>query len=295
MSEAVPTPAAATEASPTIAPETSAPKTEAAKPSSSETFKIKVNGKEQEVTLDKLLVMAQKGTAADERFNEAAKLRKEAEEIVSTAKSEKSALKTLMKAGYSKEEARQIVEDELRKEYEWEDLPEDEKKRRQMEDELERYRRTEKERQEAEERSKLEKEDQEYATKLEQEMVGALESSWLPRNEIYGKAAFNYMAAAARKGFDLSASDAVKLVESDFVETNRAAIKSMDLEQALKIFGEEKFKEYSGRSVSEVKQKEAPFTKPAQAVKQAKSESPDKESKPTVIRGRDFWDKKRGF
>lgn len=289
MSEAAPTPVAAPEA-----PE-SAPKAEALKPSVPESFKIKVNGKEKEVTLDKLLVMAQKADAADERFSEAARLRKEAEEIVSTAKSEKSAIKMLVKAGYTAEEARKIVEDELRAAYEYEDLPEEEKKHRQMQEELERYKKSEKERQEAEERAKLEKEDREYASRLEQEMVSALESSWLPRNEIYGKAAFNYMAAAARKGFDLSAADAVRLVESDFVETNRSAIKSMDLEQVLKIFGEDKFKEYSGRSITEVKQKEAPFTKPAQAVKQAKSESPEKESKPTVIRGRDFWDKKRGF
>lgn len=288
----VPTPAptagpAASEA-PVSSPATdSAPK--------ADLFKLKVNGKEQEVTLDKLLVMAQKGTAADERFNEAAKLRKEAEEIVSTAKTEKSAIKTLMKAGYSKEEARSIVEAELRSEYEWEDLPEDEKRRRETEKELERYKKQEQEKKEAEERSKIEEEDREFAAQLEREMASALEGSWLPRNEIYGKAAFNYLAAAARRGYDLSPSDAVKLVESDFVETNRAAVKGMTLEQALKIFGEDKFKEYSGRSISEVKQKEAPFTKP-QAVKQASKPEPDsKESKPTVIRGRDFWDKKRGF
>jgi len=46
-----------------------------------EKIKLKVNGKEEEVTLEELIERAQKGEGAEEKFKEAARLRAEAEEL----------------------------------------------------------------------------------------------------------------------------------------------------------------------------------------------------------------------
>lgn len=255
-----------------------------------EVYTLKVNGKEVKVPKSKLEMYAQLGLASDEKFKEAKKMREEADKILATAKTEKSAIKSLMAAGYSKEESRKIIEEELLKEYEYEDLSPEEKKRREMEEELKQYK-TKEEKEKAErEQIARQKEEQEYFRKLDDELADAIKSSNLPKHPVFGKFALQYMASSASQDLDISAKDAMKLVEQDFLGVVQEVLSGLDAKTLKSWLGDKTLRSLREDAVSEFKSKEPPFAKAKeQPAKQAKPEDEEDEGKPQIIRSKGFF------
>lgn len=255
-----------------------------------EIYTLKVNGKEVKVPKSKLEMYAQLGLASDEKFKEAKKMREDADKILATAKTEKSAIKSLMAAGYSKQEARQIIEEELLKEYEYEDLSPEEKKRREMEEELKQYK-TKEEREKAE-RDEIarQREEQEYFRKLDDELAEAIKTSNLPKHPVFGKFALQYMASSASQDLDISAKDAMKLVEQDFLSVVQELLSDLDAKTLKSWLGDKKLRSLREEAVSELKSKEPPFAKAKDVpAKQAKAEDENEEGKPQIIRSKGFF------
>lgn len=262
--------------------------------------KYKVNGKEVEIPLDKLDYYAQMGLSATEKFQAAAKLQKEFEALKTEAKNPKQFLSALSKLGLSKEEARATLEDALRAEYEWEDMSPEQKAAQQEKEELEQYRRQKEEMERKAKEEQLTAQQQADMQQLESEMFDALSASSLPKVELFAKAAFNYMAAAAAKDIDIDAKQAVKLVETDFQKNIRSSLSGMDAKGIKAFLGEDVVKALLKDSVAEVRQKEAPFTKQAPAAvnqdaAKAQPKSEDGKPKPTIQSNKDFFQKLRGF
>lgn len=262
-------------------------------PSTPATKRLKVNGREIDVPLEKLDAYAQLGLSSTEKFNEAKKLREEAESILSVAKNEKSALKALEKAGFTRQEALAIVEDELRKEYEEMELSPDEKAKRAERAELERFRKEEADRKARLEAEAQSKEEAEYFEKIDAEIAEALEATDLPKEPILGKWAIQYMASFAEQGEDLSAKEAVKLVTADMKDVLRNMLSGMDAKAVRQFLKDDHVKGLQDEAMASIREKQQPFSKPATAPKQAAVKDEPKENK--VIHGRDFWSKKRGF
>lgn len=231
------------------------------KPEQPTSKKFKVNGREIEVPQDKLDYYAQLGLSANEKWQEAANMRKEAEKVLSTAKTEKSAIKALEAAGFSKQDAQKILEDELRRIYEEEDLSPEEKARRQEQEELNRYRQAEEERKKLIEQEAASKEEQKYLEQLDTEIADAIAASDLPKNPILGKFALNYMNAFAQQGEELSAKDAIKFVSADFKLILRDMIGNMDSKSLKEYLKPEHLKGFQQDSVAEYRAKQSPFAK----------------------------------
>lgn len=255
-----------------------------------EIYTLKVNGKEVKVPKSKLEMYAQLGLASDEKFKEAKRMREDADKILSTAKTEKSAIKSLMAAGYTKQEARAIIEEELLKEYEYEDLSPEEKKRREMEDELKQYK-TKEEREKAErEQLARQKEEQDYFKKLDDELADAIKTSNLPKHPVFGKFALQYMASSASQDLDISAKDAMKLVEQDFLSVVQEVLSGLDAKTLKSWLGDKTLRSLREDAVSELKSKEPPFAKAKeQPAKQAKPVDEDEDNKPQIIRSKGFF------
>ena len=253
-----------------------------------EIYTLKVNGKEVKVPKSKLEMYAQLGLASDEKFKEAKKMRDDADKILSTAKTEKSAIKSLMAAGYTKAEARQIIEEELLKEYEYEDLSPEEKKRRELEDELKQYKSKEEQEQAEREATARQKEEEQYFKKLDEELADAITSSGLPKHPVFGKFALQYMASSATQDLDLSAKDAMKLVEQDFIGVVQELLSGLDAKTLKSWLGDKKLRSLREDAVSELKSKEPPFAKAKSPAKQAAPEARDEE-KPQIIRSKGFF------
>jgi hypothetical protein len=258
-------------------------------PSPEEMHTLKVNGKEIKVPKSKLEMYAQLGLASDEKFKEAKKVREEADKILATAKTERSAIKSLMAAGYSKEESRKIIEDELLKEYEYEDLSPEEKKRRAMEDELNQYKSKDEKEKAERDQAVRQKEEEQYFKKLDDELADAIKSSSLPKHPVFGKFALQYMASSASQDLDLSAKDAMTLVEQDFLGVVQELLSGMDAKTLKSWLGDKSLRSLREEAVSELKSKEPPFAKAkSQPAKQASS-SDEEEEKPQIIRSKGFF------
>ena len=260
-----------------------------AAPTPEEIYVLKVNGKEVKVPKSKLEMYAQLGLASDEKFKEAKKIREDADKILSTAKTEKSAIKALMAAGYSKEEARKVIEEELLREYEYEDLSPEEKKRREMEEELKQYK-TKEEREKAErDMSARQKEEEEYFKKLDDELASAIKDSGLPKHPVFGKFALQYMASSASQDLDISAKDAMKLVEQDFLGVVQELLSGLDAKTLKSWLGDKTLRSLREDAVSELRSKEPPFAKAkSQPAKQATPEAKE-DDKPQIIRSKGFF------
>ena len=272
------TSAAASAAPAESAPETGEGKQPEAKPSTIKQFKV--NGKvievdvSNEAQVNKLL---QLGLASGDKFQEASRIKKEADEILAAAKTEKSAAKALKKAGFSDSEIREILEKELAGYYEEEALSPEEKARREQEAKLAEYERREKEAAEKEEMTKREKEIAKEVENLETELLGALEKSSLPRTPVLAKWATQYMAAFDQQGISISAEDAVKLVENEFPQLIKGVLSSTkDVAQLKQLLGAETVKMLLDDSVAAVKRAEQPFSKE----KKISPETSESQSKP---------------
>jgi hypothetical protein len=259
--------------------------------------KYKVNGREVDVSSDKIDTLVSLGLASTEKFNEAKKYREEADSILGLAKNEKSALKVLEKAGFSRAEALAIVEEELKKEYEEMELSPEEKSKRAEKAEFEQLRKEKAEREQKIKEEAESKEEEAYLSKIDEEIAEAIKFSDLPQEPILGKWAIQYMSAYAQQGEDLSAKDAMKLVSGDMKEVMRAMLSGMDASEVKQFLKEDHIKGLQNEVLKAFQDKQAPFSKPAQAPKQvnAKPGQDANEVASQVIKGRDFWAKKKGW
>ena len=262
--------AASAESAPNSSPESGAEKKA---PAESTVKTFKVNGKEvkidlsNQVEVEKLL---QLGLASGDKFQEAAKLRKEAEEILGAAKTEKSAAKALKKAGFSDSEIKDILEKELAGYYEEEALTPEEKSRRDRERKLEEFERKEKDREELEKMTRQEQEIAKEVEALESDLLGALEKSSLPRTPILAKWATQYMAAFDAQGVTISADQAVKMVEKEFPQLISSVLsQTSDVQQLKALLGKDVVKKLLDDSVAAVKKAEQPFAKEKQTSREA--------------------------
>lgn len=255
---------------------------------------FKINGKVVKVDLsnptevEKLVSL---GLASNDKFQEAAKLRKEAEDILAAAKTKKSATEALKKAGFDAKEIKEILEKELAGFYEEEALSPEEKQRRAEMEELKRYKEEEARKKDEETKSAREKEVAAEMEQLETELLGALGKSSLPRTPILAKWAVQYMSAYDAQGVQLSADQAVKLVEKEFPQLVQSVLSTMDVQGLKQFLGKSLVKQLLDDSVKAVKQAEAPFTKEAKQTSREASQSSNKPKQKMVMS--DYFEKLR--
>lgn len=255
---------------------------------------FKINGRVVKVDLsnpaevEKLVSL---GLASNDKFQEAAKLRKEAEDILAAAKTKKSATEALKKAGFDSKEIKEILEKELAGFYEEEALSPEEKQRRAEMEELKRYKEEEARKKEEESKSAREKEVAAEMEQLENELLGALGKSSLPRTPILAKWAVQYMSAYDSQGVQLSADQAVKLVEKEFPQLVQSVLSTMDVQGLKQFLGKSLVKQLLDDSVKAVKQAEAPFTKEAKQTSREASQSSNKPKQKMVMS--DYFEKLR--
>lgn len=205
-------------------------------------FEVKVNGRVVKMTRQEVLDHAGMSHAANQRFAEAAKMKKEIEESRATAK--KNMVKHLMDQGLSREEIRDQMEQWYNQEFiEPETLSESEKRALAAERELEKYREAEKQQKEAkqkEEQENLTKAQREY---LQKQIIETIEKSGLPKDSkfLIGRIAF-YMRQARMNGWDAPPESIIRQVKAERDSIVSDLVKSSTPEQLLDLFGEDNMK-----------------------------------------------------
>lgn len=224
-------------------PSNTDPKAPAEKPPSAppKKFKVKVNGKEREFTEDELLQRASLAEAAQERFNEAAKLRRQAEQVIGKLRDPKQVMTVLQDPalGLSKDAIRAQFEEWYAKEFiETEKLTPEQKKIREQQAELEKYKQRDKETEEQKLKAQQEAMTAQAREQVQTQIIEALETGGLPKTNFTIRRLAYWMQRNHANGFDAPVSLVVSQVKSEMETTLRDLVQASDGEVLVKLLGD---------------------------------------------------------
>lgn len=205
-----------------------------------ELFDVKINGRTVKMTRQEVLDHASMSHGANEKFNEASRLRKEYEE--KTKKYSSNPIQAFLDyAGeLPPEQRRQALEDYYAKEYiEPETLSPEQRRMKELE-EWKRAREAEDEqkrlKEEEEKNEKLTSHEREY---MQSQIIEAIEKSNLPKTkETVKKIAF-YMRQNLMNGFDAPMGLIIKQVKNERQSSFRSEVEGSTVEQIIELLGED--------------------------------------------------------
>lgn len=177
-------------------------------------FEVKVNGKVIKMTRQEALDRASMSYAANEKWNEAASMRKQTEEFKNKIK--KDFIEALQEQGLTKEQIRNHMESWYMKEFiEPETLTADQKKVREYEVQLAKYKEQEeleKQRRLQDEETKLTNQQREF---LQSQIIEAMEKSGLPKTKFFASRMAFYMRENLKNGWDAPIDMIVRQVKNE--------------------------------------------------------------------------------
>jgi hypothetical protein len=269
------------QAIPNSSSETSAAeKGETAAQAEARKWKLKVNGKEREVTEEELLSGYNRAEAAEERFKEAAMTKKQAEEFVNMLKKDPIALLKDPRLGH---DVRMIAEKYLLEQMQEEMLTPEQKELKEAKAKLKAYedqkRAIEQEQMKARDKELTEK----YTADYSNQIIKALNENSLPKTEYTVKRIAYYMHLGLQKGLNLSASDVADKVKQDYINEQKALFAAADGGTLVQLLGEDAANKLRKWDVSRVKNPNAHAKTPE---KQFISDDTPKKTKKITI---DEW------
>jgi len=199
-------------------------------------LKIKVDGVEEELLEEEVVKLAQLSKASQKRFNEAAKVKKEASELIALLKKDPRAVLEHPDIGI---DSIAWAEDILLKEMEKAKMSPEAKRAYDAEQKLKQL---EKEKEEAAEQEKHRESLKLQAkhTKLyEEEIQKALEKSGIPKTTESVARMARYMEIALENEVELGAEQAATLVRQDYVGDIVLMLNQLDGESLLGLLGED--------------------------------------------------------
>lgn len=218
------------------------------------TYKVKIDGQEVDITEDELLKGYQSTKSAQQRFNEAALMRKQAEELVKIAKNDPRKLLTHPDIGV---DLKKFANDILAEMMEEELLSPQEKEQRAMKKKLAEYE-AERERQRAEaEQAEMDKYVQLYEQEYTNGIVEALETSGLPRTETTVKKMASMMLLALENGLDVKPKDVVEFVKRDYMAEVKSLFGAANEDIILSLLGDDISNKVVKGHLKKVKPKQA--------------------------------------
>ena len=244
--------------------------------------KIKINGVERELTRAEMRKLAALSSASDEKFKSAAQEKREAAEIKEAfGKADPAA--ALRKLGKTNAEIKQIFEAQYAALLEDEQLTPEQRELKELRDAKAK---AEQEKAEKEKSELTKKEQAELAKRQEEtetELVEAFKGAKLPKHPLLLKFVAQEMLGAAVNDVELSASDAVKIVEKQFKSQIRELLPQRGMDFVKDALGKDFLNKMREEDVSSVKSANAPFPKSdlakqmqARSATKSKSEAEEK-------------------
>lgn len=242
------TPAGGAPASPT----NTAAKGTAAAPTPAEIrkLKLKLDGQDVELPESEVIALAQQGKTSNKRFQEAAAMRKQAEDVVKFA--QENPAEFFKKTGKT---ARQWAEEYLMQELKREAMSPEQKTAADNEAKLREY---EKEKKQAKEKAEQEERDKltnEHRARFDGLFVEALTKSGLPKTAYTIKRMAELQLTNIKKKLELNPDQLAKLVREDYIAEQKALFGATEGDQLLELFGPEIVKKLSKAQLAKLKNK----------------------------------------
>lgn len=189
-----------------------AEKKEAKKKAEAKAWKLKVGGKEVEIKDEQeLLKRAQMGYAADEKWQEAAKIRKDMEAFVQALQSDPTSV--LEQMGFDVDA---LAEQRIQQRIEEMSKSPEQLEREKLQKEIEKLRKEREQEQETMRSKEMERMQQQYAMQIENDISQALDSNKaLPKSPYVVKRIADSLLLAMNNGYhDVTVTDVLPIVES---------------------------------------------------------------------------------
>jgi len=199
-------------------------------------MKLKVDGVEQELPEDEVIKLAQMSKAAQKRFNEAAKARKEAAQFLDMLKKDPKAVLEHPDIGV---DVKKFAEDYLLKELEKQEMSPEAKRAYEAEQKLAQIEKEKEELAQQQEEQKQLQLQEHYKVEYEQSIKEALDTTQIPKTAQSVQRMAIYMSAALENGVDLDPKTAAEMVRQDYMGDLMTMLGQADGETLLGFLGEE--------------------------------------------------------
>lgn len=216
--------------------------------------KLKAGDQEMEVgSLEELTRIAQKGFGAEKKFQEAAKIRQQAENILQAIQDNPL---ELMKHPSLREKFEAAAEELIWEKIQKEQMSAEERELMESKAELERYRKAEQERQQAERQRQQQELQEKYRADYQRQFIEALETGGVPKSDWSVQRMALYMKQALAQGMkNITPKDVVSYVKRDWMKAQADLYGSLDGDRLIETLGADVVEKIRKADVSKFKQK----------------------------------------
>jgi hypothetical protein len=191
-------------------------------PTAEELFEIPINGKMRKFTRQQAMAELSKGVSAEEKFQQAALLRREREDWEKNLQTDPIA--ALKARGLSNQQIREHMEKWYKREIiDPATMTEEEKQRAAELEELERYRTDDKKKKEDAAKAQLEEFENSVRDQVQNDLIQCIEQSGLPKTRFTMHRIAYWTQQNIRKGFNAPLDVVVQQVKDEYLGVNKAA------------------------------------------------------------------------
>jgi len=237
-------------------------------------YKVKIDGKEVEVTEDELLKGYQSSKSASKRFNEAAKMRKEADQLIEFMKTQP--VQVIEQLGHN---FREIAEQYLIQKLEEESMDPKDRELLDAKRKLQEYEEREKQLAQQREQEEYAKMKSSYEEQIDTQISDTLQKSGLPKTPYTVKRMAQYLSRALENNLELAPNDVVELVRKDYYNDLTSYLGGYDGDKLLEVMPKDVVEKIRKAELAKVKAKTAPTPTKVEEVAKPKSEDADKKNK----------------
>lgn len=225
-----------------------------AKGSEFKPVRLKAGDREIEVkSMEELTRIAQKGVGAELKFQEAAKLRQQAESFIEVIKDNPI---ELMRHPAFREKFEQAAEDLIWEKIQKEQMSAEERELAESKAELERYRRAEQERQQQEQIRQRQELEAKYRADYQKQFIEALEVGGVPKSDWSVQRMALYMKQAIAQGMtNITPKDVVPYVRKDWQKAQADLYGALDGDKLIETLGSDVVEKIRKADVSKFKTK----------------------------------------
>ncbi len=228
-------------------------------------LKAKIDGQDVEVDEEAAIRAFQKERASEKRFQEASKMRKQAENFLTMLKAstkDPRVLERIMKDPSIGGDFRQVAESYLYEIIQNEKLSPTERENKELKDKLAQQEAERAEQQRVQQEEQLEKLTVESRENYQKDIIETLDKSDLPRTEYTIAQMARYMLMALQRGKELKASDTVDLVRRDYEKMVGSLLKNLPPDKLASFMGEDGIKKIRDFDLAKVRGGNAGSKKP---------------------------------
>lgn len=211
-------------------------------------MKLKVDGQDVELPESEVIAGFQLSKTSTQRFQEAAKLKQEADRIMQFANENPEEI--FKKTGMS---AREWAEKYLLQQLQNDAMSPEQKKARENEDKLRKLEKEDVDRKEKVKQEHVKRLEQEHMQRYDVMFTKALNESGLPKTKFTVKRMAELQSINLKKGLELDASQLAKVVREDFLNEKKSLLEGMNGNQLLEFLGPELIKKFSKAQIAKLK------------------------------------------